>query len=54
MVFAIAHSSEFGDGLFDRSRAVCAGIAFTTVVGSAALVVDLLSYILVRIANTNI
>ena len=43
LVFAIAHRPEFGEGLFDRPCAVCAAIAFASVVGSSALVVDLLA-----------
>jgi hypothetical protein len=52
LVFTIAHRSKFCDGLFDRTRAVVAGVAGAFVVGSSALVVDFLSYELVSIAHT--
>lgn len=45
LVFAIAHGSEFGKGLFDWSRAVLAAITSATVVRPTTLAVDFLSYI---------
>lgn len=43
LVFAITHSSEFGDGLFDWPGSMFTGVPLASIVGASTLHIDLLS-----------